>query len=217
MAIAAAPVILREVHCTDALPWLADRTAAEAIITSLPDAAEMGMPLPEWAAWFAVAATACMRATQPGGPCIFYQTDRRAGGQTYSKPYLLLQAADHLGLRLLWHKIVLRRAPGATDLHRPTYSHMLAFSRAGAPGPATPDVIEGGGRVYADGMALMAARVAVAHAARTAGMVTDPFCGRGTVLAVANAAGLPALGVDIDPTQCAAARNLVLPSPLAGF
>ena len=40
--------------------------------------------------------------------------------------------------------------------------------------------------------------------------VVDPFCGRGTVLAVANALGLDALGVDLSAKRCRRARALVL-------
>ncbi|HWA72435.1 MAG TPA: DNA methyltransferase [Polyangiaceae bacterium] len=40
--------------------------------------------------------------------------------------------------------------------------------------------------------------------------VVDPFCGHGTVLAVANAMGLDALGVDISVRQCRAAKKLVV-------
>ena len=38
--------------------------------------------------------------------------------------------------------------------------------------------------------------------------IVDPFCGWGTVLAVANALGLDAVGVDIAPRMCGRARKL---------
>jgi hypothetical protein len=38
----------------------------------------------------------------------------------------------------------------------------------------------------------------------------DPFCGKGTLLAVANAMGFDAIGVDRSPKRCRAARALVL-------
>jgi tRNA G10 N-methylase Trm11 len=38
--------------------------------------------------------------------------------------------------------------------------------------------------------------------------VVDPFCGRGTVLAVANALGLDALGIELGGKRCRIARNL---------
>jgi len=41
-------------------------------------------------------------------------------------------------------------------------------------------------------------------------VVVDPFCGRGTVLAVANDLGFDALGVDISAKRCRAARTLTL-------
>jgi tRNA G10 N-methylase Trm11 len=41
-------------------------------------------------------------------------------------------------------------------------------------------------------------------------LVVDPFCGRGTVLAVANAMGFDALGIDLGAKRCKAARALTL-------
>jgi hypothetical protein len=38
--------------------------------------------------------------------------------------------------------------------------------------------------------------------------VVDPFCGKGTVLAVANALGLDALGVELSGKRCRTARTL---------
>ena len=40
--------------------------------------------------------------------------------------------------------------------------------------------------------------------------VVDPFCGHGTVLAVANEMGFDALGVDLSARQCKKARRLRL-------
>ncbi len=41
-------------------------------------------------------------------------------------------------------------------------------------------------------------------------VVVDPFCGRGTILAVANALGFDAIGVDLGAKRCRVARNLVV-------
>jgi tRNA G10 N-methylase Trm11 len=46
------------------------------------------------------------------------------------------------------------------------------------------------------------------QAETTTRTVVDPFCGWGTVLAVANALGLDAVGVDIAPRMCGRARKL---------
>jgi methylase of polypeptide subunit release factors len=45
----------------------------------------------------------------------------------------------------------------------------------------------------------------------SARVVVDPFCGHGTALAVANAMGLDAVGVDRSARACSAARRLSLP------
>jgi len=41
-------------------------------------------------------------------------------------------------------------------------------------------------------------------------VVVDPFCGKGTVLAVANETGLDAIGVELSAKRCSAARTLTL-------
>ena len=41
-------------------------------------------------------------------------------------------------------------------------------------------------------------------------VVVDPFCGRGTMLAVANARGLDAVGVELSPRRARLARRLRL-------
>jgi hypothetical protein len=201
--------------CADALEWLPAHPGIGPIVTSLPDADETTLPVAQWAGWFHEAALACLRAVPPLAPCIFYQTDRKAGGQLHSKAALLFAAAAEAGARVLWHRIVLRRPVGAVDLHRPGYSHLIAFSRHGRPGQATPDVLERGPMVYANAMGLNAALAAVRFAAATPGSETicDPFCGRGTVPAVAEAFGLSAIGVDLDPIQCEAARRLRVMPP----
>lgn len=202
----------REVIRADAVPWmttargtLGDRVG---VVTSLPDAAEVGLSVEAWRAWFDVAAGLAMMLPTPTAAAVFYQTDRKADGELVSKAGMLLAAAARVGCRLLWHKIVLRRGVGRVDLHRPGFSHMMAFSRAGRPGPATPDVLEAGLMVYPNAMGSSAAAVAVEFVGRAADLVVDPFCGRGSVLLAAERAGLNALGVDIDPEQCERARAL---------
>lgn len=202
-----------EIICADALPWLADHPGLGAIVTSLPDAAEMGWDQVSWSSWFYRAATACLIATAPTAPTIFYQTDRKADGHLTSKAFLLMRAAHAAAIPLLWHKIVLRRQVGMVDLHRPGYTHLLAFSRQAGPGPATPDVIAPGRLLYPNAMNLTAAIRAVTFARRSIDMIIDPFCGRGTVPAVAETLGCRAIGIDIDPDQCAAARSLRLSLP----
>jgi hypothetical protein len=211
-----------EIFCADAIQWLSATTARGAVVTSLPDADEVGLDITDWGIWFAAAATACFRVLAPGAPVVFFQTDRKAGGGVYSKASSLVAAASQAGARLLWHKIVLRRPVGAIDLHRPGYSHLMAFGMPGArPGPATPDVIENGRALYRNGIGAAAAAVAVRFAGRNSAMIIDPSCGRGAIGAAALDAGLNTIGVDIDPAQCDRARaNLASAAAslwLAGF
>jgi hypothetical protein len=200
--------------CADALTWLPAHHGAGVVVTSLPDAAECeGMEVPEWEAWFVQAVRACLDATARGHPAVFFQTDRKWRGALVSKAGLILRAiGGHWDAwDVLWHKIVLRRAAGRVDLHRPGYSHLIAVARTGAgvrPGRTTPDVIPPSAGLYANGMPWEAARVAAAYVAALPGSpaLVDPFCGRGTILRAALDAGVPAVwGVDIDAAQVAAA------------
>jgi hypothetical protein len=94
---------------------------------------------------------------------------------------------------------------------------MLCFGRAGAVGGGGergPDVFEAGFMPSVRSMGVEACRIACrflrdSTPTRT---VVDPFCGMGTALAVANAFGLDALGVDRNVKRCRAARALVLES-----
>jgi hypothetical protein len=194
----------------DSLPWMSAHPAHGSVVTSLPDVDESGMDYPSWREWFMRAAGLAMLVAKPSAPAIFYQTDRKRDGALISKPELLFIAADRNGLRLLWHKVAMRRDEGKVDIHRPGFCHLLAFSLEGRPGAATPDVFDRGRTVYPNGMGLNAAALAVRFAGKAAEPVVDPFCGRGTVPAVAEALGFSAIGVDIDPAQARAATALRL-------
>jgi len=197
----------KEIVCADALAWLSEN-APGAIVTSPPDAEEIGADLPDWQVWFAGALDACFAASR--GPVVFYVTDRKGGGRLRSKAALVHAAAGRAGVDPAWHKVALRRDVGATDLHRPTFTHLIAFGAS--PGVASPDVIRRGRVLYPNGTGLIAARVAVAWAGRAMvdGPLADPFCGRGTIPAVADAMGFDAVGVDLDPDQCRHAEALHL-------
>jgi len=82
-----------------------------------------------------------------------------------------------------------------------------------APGQSSPDVLpRAGAMTWPRAMPVEAcaavARFLVAHTAcRT---VVDPFCGLGTMLAVANAYGLDAVGVEQSPKRAERARGLIV-------
>ncbi|MFY9622482.1 MAG: DNA methyltransferase [Pyrinomonadaceae bacterium] len=202
----------RKVRCCDGLKFVKTARGVKALITSLPDAREMDYPLNDYQTWFRDAAGLLMSAVARDGVAVFYQTDRRHEGTLLSKAALLCNTASSLGLRLLWHKIVLQSSVGSISLFRPSYTHMMAFSKLLRAGKPTPDVIEAGKKVYKNGMGINAASVAVRFAKHNAKTTTiyDPFCGQGTVLAVANALGLDSIGCDIDPSQCNQAKKVKL-------
>lgn len=202
---------MNDIFCTDALPWLAQREGRlECCITSLPDANELGLPVHEWVPWYKAAALSVVRACTDTGAAVFFQTDRKHGGRWHSKAALTIEAAAEAGAHLLWHRIVLRRPPGSTDLHRPAYSHLMAFSREGRPGRGRPDVLAPSASLYPNGMPVGAALAAVQWA-QEAGYrhVVDPFCGRGTVPYYAAQGGLEFTAMDIDPGQVEATRELL--------
>jgi hypothetical protein len=206
------------VHQAEALAWLAANPAQEgaSVVTSLPDVSELGqLDLEGWRAWFVDAARAVIRWIPPRGVAVFYQSDVRVEGAWIDKGYLVGRAIELEGAHLVWHKIVCRKPAGTLGLGRPTYSHMIAASHAPRP-PARrpgPDVLPDAGHMpWSRAMGVEACRVACEFLQNEADATTivDPFCGRGTVLAVANALGLDAIGIELGGKRCRVARALVL-------
>jgi hypothetical protein len=206
---------MRKVICGDGIEQLRKIAPVTAVITSLPDASELECRLSAYPQWFSETVCQILESVESGGLAIFYQGDRRYRGRLLSKATLLHNAARSVRFQLLWHKIVLRNTPGKTNLYRPTYSHMMAFSRSLKAGHPTPDVITASKTIYQNGMNIDAAVLAVRFAANATGtkVICDPFCGRGTVLAVANALGIKSIGFDTSLQECALARRLRIHLP----
>jgi hypothetical protein len=213
----------REVHCEDGVAWLARAPlpADHAIVTSLPDASELpDLGFDGWRRWFVDTVALAAAAVAGDAVAVFYQTDVKREGRWVDKAHLVACGADRAGSALLFHKIVCRVPPGTTTFGRPAYAHLLCVSRALrlAPGAATPDVLPRLGEMtWARAMGRDAceevARFLLAHTAcRT---VVDPFCGVGTMLAVANLHGLDAVGVERSPKRAERARTLAL-APAGG-
>lgn len=206
----------REVIHADALTWLAENPAApgSSVVTSLPDIAEV----PErgfdgWRVWFADCARRIIQWLPPEGVAIFFQSDIRRGGVWVDKGYLVQRAAEEEDAWLLWHKIVCRKPPGTITHGRASYSHLLCFSRPRAAPPKRPgpDVLADAGFMpWSRAMGVSACQLACRFLSEETATrrVVDPFCGHGTVLAVANAMGFDALGIDVSVRQCRAARKL---------
>jgi hypothetical protein len=76
-----------------------------------------------------------------------------------------------------------------------------------------PDVLpDAGAMTWSRAMGVEACRVACAfvRAHTTSRVVVDPFCGRGTVLAVAESMGFDTIGVDLSARRCKAARSVTI-------
>lgn len=207
----------RTVIHSDALAWMA-ATPAEtlpgpvAVITSLPDVSELPLPFAAWRLWFMEAARAVIAWTPKDALAVFYQSDIKRDGVWVDKGYLIQRAAEDAAATVVFHKIVCRKPPGTIALGRPSYSHMIGVTRgeprhADAPGP---DVLPDAGHMgWSRAMGETACKVACNFVVRATGATTivDPFCGRGTVLAVANQLGLRAIGVDLSAKRCREAQR----------
>ncbi|MBS0631485.1 MAG: SAM-dependent methyltransferase [Verrucomicrobia bacterium] len=214
----------RTVHCADAIPWMREHgvIAGACAVTSLPDVSEVGMSLEAWRPWFIDAARLVVEAVPDGSAAIFFQSDIKRDGVWIDKGALVMRATEEAGAHVLFHKIVCRRPPGMLTYGRPGFTHMIAVSRAlKCPDVlAIPDVItDAGEQKWVRAMGVRAAGHAVRFAKEVVGpaldlqqgpVIFDPFCGVGTVLAVANTLGLEALGVEKNRKRAEQARALTV-------
>lgn len=210
------PRSTRKIFNQDALAWLKTADTQNcSFVTSLPDWSELSsLSLGQWKVWFNDAASQVLAKIPEDGLAVFFQTDIKHEGTWINKAQLCLKAAANLEIPLLWHKIVCRVAPDHSTFGRPAYSHLLCF----APklrlnlDQSTPDVLAlAGNKTWARGMGTHACRVACAQIQTLAPThtVIDPFCGHGTVLAVANYLGLNAIGVELGPKRARRAQELI--------
>jgi hypothetical protein len=217
----AAPPPQRIVHHADAIAWLGDEAALRgaSVVTSLPDRSEVPeLGFDGWRRWFEDAAALVMDRVPDEGVAIFFQSDVHHEGLWVDKGALVSRAAERARHGLLFHKIVCRRPPGSVTFGRAGYSHLLCFARTLRPGlrRATTDVIAEPG--FMPGVKSMGVNACLAacrfvRAETRTRTVVDPFCGFGTVLAVANSLGLDAVGVDRSARMCRRARSLVIEAP----
>lgn len=199
------------IHCRDGIRWCrSNDSKISAIVTSIPDASEIGLTQiktkkeeQKYTKFFLRAVDAVCQAITDNGYAMFIQTDRKHNG-LIDKPFLLSQAAYNRGFRMMFHKIALIRKVNQIDLHKPTYTHVICYSKNGTPGKATPDVFPRGNVLYKNGAGVNAVAVCL-HFLKAKGITTvaDPFIGQGTTLIVAKKMKFTdGVGVDNDPEQC---------------
>jgi len=208
----------RIVYCGDGVAHLRESALSpeHALVTSLPDYSELPkLGFDGWRRWFIDSVETACRAVSDDAVAIFYQTDVKRDGRWVDKSFLVQLGAERAGSHLLWHKIACRVSPGGTTFGRPAYAHLLCFSRALRlkEGQSMPDVLpRPGAMTWARAMPTEACEAVVKFLLAHTGCrsIVDPFCGMGTMLAVANAHGLDAVGVEISRKRVENARSLVI-------
>lgn len=206
----------RTIYCEDALQWLShqsDLTHAS-LVASLPDFSEFpSLTLSEWKIWFIQAAKLILSKTPEDGVTLFYQSDIKHEGLWVDKGHLCQKAAEEVGAELLWHKIICRSPAGIATFGRPSYSHMLCFSKKlkSDVAKSTADVLpDMGEKTWQRGMGLNACLMAAKFIAEqtSSKKVINPFCGMGSMLAAANLFGLEAIGIERSPKRAEQAGRL---------
>ncbi|MBN8612620.1 MAG: SAM-dependent methyltransferase [Deltaproteobacteria bacterium] len=219
-----APKHARVVHHGDGIAFLNDARASGggviagvSIITSLPDISELPKLGDDgWAEWFVDAARLCCASVADDALAIFFQSDvKHASTGWIDKGALVSRAAREAGLTTVFHRIVLRAPAGTVTHGRAAYSHLIGFSKKARLDLAKPgcDVLPSAGETtWTRGMGVHACRAAceAVLAWTPTRTVLDPFCGHGTVLAVANDMGLDAIGVELGGKRAKKARALTL-------
>jgi hypothetical protein len=205
-----APASNQRIICDDALNWLSKQSSIPNVVTGICDLDEMpGYDMDQYLEFFSSIVYLILGRLQSGCYAIFIQTDRKYQRQWIDKSYIITDIARANGVKMIWHKIVLQRDVDATDLHRPTYAHALCYSRDATTGIATPDVIPVSKKIYKNATPPEAAKRALEFVAKHSAskMVIDPFVGHGTIPLIARTMGLSSIGIDIDPGQCAIAKE----------
>lgn len=226
----------RTVTVSDALVWMEAQPSFptdSCVITGIPDLVEAApetgagthiMNVAEYDIWVQRTATMIFEKIRLGSFAIFVVTDVKIKGPdtgTYCKwmdKSFLLQSAAHCmkDVHLLWHKIAAFDDIGVLGpLGRARYSHILCFGkgptseRHDGPVASIPDVSRRGYVTWARGMGVRCGLALCKYAKkRGVKVIVDPFCGEGSVLALAGYCGLDSIGVELSRKRANVARNL---------
>ena len=190
------------------------------IVSSLPDVSEVRPRLTplEYETWCANVVERMLDLLPPDSVCILYQTpgrDSAEGGAWLDKGFLCQLGARAAAAACVWQKVVLPN-PDAVGLRqsgtRVGFINLLCFSkrhRVPRDHVAVDVVADRGHMTFANAMGEAACSVAIEYCKQLVGdaepTIVDPFCGHGSVLAVANALGLPSVGMEISLKCCAIA------------
>ncbi len=200
----------RKVFCMDAMDYINSVKSFDSVLTSIPDREETDMSIEEWKHWFCNVVRKIVSKTN--NYAIFYQTNRKVDGGLIDKSYLVNQGISISGGKLLWSKIALCRDVNASDLFRPTFTHILCASKKKGSGKNKADVIHRGKMIYKNAMGLNACMFCLDFIKNNSDtkVITDPFCGQGSILAIADKMGFETIGVDILEEQCEKSKKLYI-------
>jgi hypothetical protein len=215
----------------DGIKWcLENKGKVKAIITGLPDMSEVNMTEEEYIPFLRRASNSVLQAITDEGYAIFIQTDRKCKGLIDKSYYISDEAIRVLGFRMMFHKITLIKDVGHNDKYKPTYSHVLCYTKSGTLGNSNPDVyhrgelthtikwrysIESGRkrrrRVKAfnkNGTGIETMRRCLEYIqTKNIDTIVDPFCGEGTTLIIGREMGFQVIGIDIDEELCELVKN----------
>lgn len=206
---------MRNVYEADAIKWLNENKIESAsLVASMPDYSEFPeLSLDEWKNWFTSTAELIINSTAENGVAIFYQSDIKHDGRWIDKAYLCQKAAEKCGSNLLWHKIINRVPVNVTTFGRPSYSHIICFSKNLKLDTAksTPDVIAHvGEKIWERGMGVEACMMIAKFLSEQVNpeVVINPFCGMGSLVSVLEAYQLNSIGIERSRKRADKAREI---------
>lgn len=212
----------REVLCIDAVDWIlgCDAPLAGSVFTGIPDIKDIPLfnnmknstalqRTEDYLSWSTSLLDGLFRRLAIGQVAIFNVTDAKVMTTSgdivcwVDKSHLCSLSASKHQCNLLWHKIAINSEHhDSCSPYRPSYTHLLCYGKQMEYKLSqfrTPDVFDRGAMGWTKAIGLDACILGVAFLRDVVGtpLVIDPFCGHGTILAVANYFGLPSLGIEI--------------------
>jgi len=188
----------------------------------------MKMRYKRYKEWFIDVATLILQKLPPNAFAIFYQSDVRVLDnqsrvlEWIDKSHLCHIAADRANVQLKWHKLcsITEHPFEKRSVGRPAYSHLLCYGKGNKSSfesslHPVPDIFWRGDMIWPKAIGLHAALLGCGFLSRVNhplseknGTIIDPFCGFGTICAVANVLELDAVGIEISEKRCRKARHL---------
>ena len=116
--------------CFKILPKI-KKNSAQLIFTGVPDLNDLGMSNKEiivYETFIDIALKQFARIIKDNGFIAMCQSDRKMGGQIYSKHSMLIRKMYNLGFKLKDYKIIIKDV-NSKDLYRFPYQHLCVFTR----------------------------------------------------------------------------------------